>query len=254
MPGGSAPSRAGPSPPSFPLSGGVVALAFIDPWLCLTFLVGIPTLLAMVRSCVQDSSALADRTCRYTEGSPLKRAAGAVATGRGARGGRRGARGRISPGQTLAPSQYVMLAAGLGSALMSVPSSPRPATGRNAEILAEPAARYARKPAHRVWSVGISGYHRPCRRKASVLDGVDLVVPVGALVAVVGLSGGGKSVLAALAGRLLDPDEGKVLLDGVALPRLDHRELYCAACYGFERPVLLGKNPRQRDRLRSTHS
>ncbi|MFC7649930.1 hypothetical protein ACFQX6_63535 [Streptosporangium lutulentum] len=41
--------------------------------------------------------------------------------------------------------------------------------------------------------------------------------------AVVGRSGTGKSLLAALAGRLVDPLHGTVSLDGVPLPRLSPR-------------------------------
>lgn len=74
----------------------------------------------------------------------------------------------------------------------------------------------------------------------AVLEDVDLVVPGGALVAVVGRSGSGKSLLAALAGRLADPDEGEILLDGAPLPALGRRELRREIGYGFERPVLLG--------------
>jgi ATP-binding cassette subfamily B protein len=76
--------------------------------------------------------------------------------------------------------------------------------------------------------------------EATVLDRVELDIPGGALVAVVGRSGAGKSVLAALAGRLLDPDEGQICLDGVPLPLLQHDELRAAIGYGFERPVLVG--------------
>ncbi|MGH2943969.1 MAG: ATP-binding cassette domain-containing protein, partial [Solirubrobacteraceae bacterium] len=75
----------------------------------------------------------------------------------------------------------------------------------------------------------------------TVLAGVDLVVAPGALVAVAGRSGSGKSLLAALAGRLVDPDEGEVLLDGVPLPALSRRELRREIGYGFERPTLLGE-------------
>jgi ATP-binding cassette subfamily B protein len=56
----------------------------------------------------------------------------------------------------------------------------------------------------------------------------------------VGRSGSGKSVLAGLIGRLTDPDEGQVSLDGVPLPELDRRELRRAVGYGFERPTLIG--------------
>jgi ATP-binding cassette subfamily B protein len=73
-----------------------------------------------------------------------------------------------------------------------------------------------------------------------VLRDVDLVIPGGALVALVGRSGTGKSLLAALPGRLAEPDRGAVLLDGVPVNFLDRRELRRAVGYGFERPVLLG--------------
>ena len=74
-----------------------------------------------------------------------------------------------------------------------------------------------------------------------LLDRVDLRVPGGTLLAVVGASGAGKSLLAAVAGRLRDPDDGEVLLDGVPLPELTPAALHAAVGYGFERPVLVGE-------------
>ncbi|MGH3833875.1 MAG: ATP-binding cassette domain-containing protein, partial [Pseudonocardiaceae bacterium] len=65
-------------------------------------------------------------------------------------------------------------------------------------------------------------------------------VPAGATVAVVGRSGTGKSLLAALAGRLADPERGQVLLDGVALPELSRAQLRGAVGFAFERPALVG--------------
>lgn len=50
-----------------------------------------------------------------------------------------------------------------------------------------------------------------------VLDDVDLVVPARAKVAVVGATGSGKTTLAKLVARLVDPARGRVLLDGVDL-------------------------------------
>lgn len=48
-----------------------------------------------------------------------------------------------------------------------------------------------------------------------VLHGVDLELPAGASVAVVGATGSGKTTMAKLVGRLMDPTSGQVLLDGV---------------------------------------
>jgi ATP-binding cassette subfamily B protein len=73
-----------------------------------------------------------------------------------------------------------------------------------------------------------------------VLDGLDATMPGGALVAVVGRSGAGKSMLAAVAGRLLDPDQGEVRLDGVPLASLDAAALRRAVVYAFDRPMLVG--------------
>ena len=66
-------------------------------------------------------------------------------------------------------------------------------------------------------------------------------MPGGTLLAVVGASGAGKSLLAAVAGRLRDPDDGEVLLDGVPLPELTPAALHAAVGYGFARPVLVGE-------------
>jgi ATP-binding cassette subfamily B protein len=57
-------------------------------------------------------------------------------------------------------------------------------------------------------------------RGAEVLDGVILEIPAGQVVAVVGPSGCGKSTLADLLARQLDPEEGRVLLDGTDLRAL----------------------------------
>ena len=51
-------------------------------------------------------------------------------------------------------------------------------------------------------------------RGGDVLAGVDLEIPAGQMVAVVGASGSGKSTIADLLSRQLDPEEGRVLLDG----------------------------------------
>ncbi len=61
----------------------------------------------------------------------------------------------------------------------------------------------------------------PTRGDVPVLHGIDLAVAPGEAVALVGPSGAGKSTIAALVGRLYDPGEGRVLVDGVDVRELD---------------------------------
>nr|WP_211661221.1 ABC transporter ATP-binding protein [Modestobacter muralis] len=60
---------------------------------------------------------------------------------------------------------------------------------------------------------------------ATVLPGLDLTVPAGQTVALVGATGAGKSTLARLAARFYDPGDGVVRLDGVSLTRLADADL-----------------------------
>jgi ATP-binding cassette subfamily B protein len=153
------------------------------------------------------------------------------------------ARGQISPGELIAASQYVLLASGIGGAVTGMTRlvRSRAAATRVAEILDQPPLGYGTASAPS--GHGRIEFHGVTARAGgqAVLSGVDLVIPAGALVAVVGRGGSGKSLLAALAGRLVDPDEGEVLLDGLALPKLSRRALRREIGYGFERPVLIGE-------------
>jgi ATP-binding cassette subfamily B protein len=61
-----------------------------------------------------------------------------------------------------------------------------------------------------------------------VLRDIDLVVPAGSTLAIVGRTGAGKSSLVRLLPRLYDPTAGRVLLDGVDLREYRLRELRSA--------------------------
>jgi ABC-type multidrug transport system fused ATPase/permease subunit len=54
-----------------------------------------------------------------------------------------------------------------------------------------------------------------------VLDGLDLTIPAGSSLAIVGLNGAGKTTLAKLLCRLYDPQAGAIEIDGVDIRRLD---------------------------------
>lgn len=61
----------------------------------------------------------------------------------------------------------------------------------------------------------------PARNDADIFEDLELEIPPGRTVAVVGPSGSGKSTLAALLLRLYDPREGRVYLDGQDVKELD---------------------------------
>ena len=61
-----------------------------------------------------------------------------------------------------------------------------------------------------------------------VLSDVNLVLPRGKVVGLMGTSGGGKTTVLRLIGRQLAPQKGQVLFDGVDLANLDREALYAA--------------------------
>jgi len=62
-------------------------------------------------------------------------------------------------------------------------------------------------------------------RDVPVLPGLDLTIPAGQTVALVGATGAGKTTIARLMARFYDPGEGRVLLDGVDLRHLSEQSL-----------------------------
>lgn len=78
-----------------------------------------------------------------------------------------------------------------------------------------------------------------------VLRGVDLEVAPGETVALVGLTGSGKTTLTALVPRLFDVTGGAVLLDGVDVRELSTNVLRAHVATAFEDPVLFSASVRE---------
>ncbi|MEV7422499.1 ABC transporter ATP-binding protein [Streptomyces sp. NPDC091212] len=151
--------------------------------------------------------------------------------------------GRISVGDLLAASRYATLAAGIGAGagLIGALVRSRSAARRTAGLAELPVMTYGAEtlPADGPGTLELRGV-RVVRDGRPLLTEVDVTIPGGVSAAVVGRSGAGKSTFAAVAGRLTDPDEGRVLLDGVPLESVAYGPLRREVGYAFERPVLFG--------------
>jgi ABC-type multidrug transport system fused ATPase/permease subunit len=94
-------------------------------------------------------------------------------------------------------------------------------------------------------SVELRGVSHGHGDDAPVLDGLDLVVPAGAVVALVGATGAGKSTLCELLPRLVDPDRGSVLLGGHDVRDLDPAEVRAAVALVFQETFLFADTVRE---------
>jgi ATP-binding cassette subfamily B protein len=77
-----------------------------------------------------------------------------------------------------------------------------------------------------------------------VLRDIDLAVPAGTTLGIVGATGAGKSTLLSLIGRVRDPDAGRVTLDGHDLRALKLASLRSALAYVPQETLLFGMSLR----------
>ncbi len=77
--------------------------------------------------------------------------------------------------------------------------------------------------------------HEPSRR---VLDDLDVTIPAGRVVAMVGATGSGKSTFMALIDRLLVPDAGRISVGGVDLTTVGEPDLRRSVALVFQEPFL----------------
>ena len=87
-------------------------------------------------------------------------------------------------------------------------------------------------------AVGFRGVGLRYDGAAPSLEGIDLDVPAGSTVALVGPTGSGKTSLVALLARLYDPTEGEVLVDGAELRTVDVPSLRRQIAFVADDPFL----------------
>jgi len=88
------------------------------------------------------------------------------------------------------------------------------------------------------------GFHYP-DAPAAVLHDVDLEIAPGETLALVGLTGSGKTTLAMLVPRLYDVTEGRVTIDGVDVRDVTLRSLRTQVAVGFEEATLFSASVRE---------
>ncbi|MGO4907679.1 ABC transporter transmembrane domain-containing protein [Pseudorhodobacter sp. W20_MBD10_FR17] len=100
-------------------------------------------------------------------------------------------------------------------------------------------------------AITLEGVHfqYPARPEISALDGVDLSVAAGETVALVGPSGAGKTTILQLILRFYDPQQGRVLLDGVNLQDMTRAEYRHAIALVPQDPVIFGTTARENIRF-----
>lgn len=87
----------------------------------------------------------------------------------------------------------------------------------DSSVLSEPSQRIAIPRPHRQLELSnVSFHYNP---KQPVLKNINLIVPFGGTIAIIGSNGSGKSTLIQLLGRFYDPVEGQILLD-----QIDYRQ------------------------------
>ncbi|WP_433766807.1 ABC transporter transmembrane domain-containing protein [Pseudomonas putida] len=144
--------------------------------------------------------------------------------------------GRISAGELAAFVFYSLIVGSAFGTLSEVIGELQRAAGaaeriaellRSENIIVPPATDRVTLPARVQGNLQLQEvrFSYPSRPESYAVDGLSLTVRAGETLALVGPSGAGKSTVYDLLLRFYDPAEGRILLDGVQLTRLDPMDL-----------------------------
>ncbi|MHA6262845.1 ABC transporter transmembrane domain-containing protein [Arenibacterium sp. CAU 1754] len=92
-------------------------------------------------------------------------------------------------------------------------------------------------------------FHYPSRQDVRALNGVSLKIAPGETVAFVGPSGAGKTTIIQMILRFYDPDQGRILLDGVALNELERKTFRQHLAMVPQDPVIFAASARDNIRF-----
>jgi len=156
--------------------------------------------------------------------------------------------GRSTPGELTAFIFYAVMVAAAAGALSEVVGDLQRAAGateRLMELLSEvpliraPAAALA-LPLRLRGEIELQGlrFAYASNPDRPAIDGIDLHVPAGSSVALVGASGAGKSTLVDLLLRFYEPQGGSIRIDGIETQRVDPQELRRHFALVPQQPVL----------------
>ncbi|MCF4997096.1 ATP-binding cassette domain-containing protein [Pseudomonas syringae] len=144
--------------------------------------------------------------------------------------------GRISAGELAAFVFYSLIVGSAFGTLSEVIGELQRAAGaaeriaellRSENVIQPPVTGLVKLPARVRGELELQDvrFSYPSRSESFAIDGLNLTVRAGETLALVGPSGAGKSTVYDLLLRFYDPTEGRILLDGVPLTRLDPLDL-----------------------------
>ncbi len=162
--------------------------------------------------------------------------------------------GRMSAGELTAFVVYAVIVASAVGAISQVIGDLQRAAGATerlmellhapSEIVSPAQPRAFDLPLRGEISVQGLRFCYPSRPRSAALDGLDLQVEAGSSVALVGPSGAGKSTLFDMLLRFYDPQQGRILVDGIDIRELDLENLRRQFAIVSQQPAMFTGNVR----------